>query len=286
MTGFDKPKVTFSDEIGSLERYPFFPSQWVIPRTVDVWLPGGTAGQDAAPRPVLYMHDGQNLFDPVLSYAGVDWGMDLAAARLVQQGEIPAAPIIVGIWNSEQRWREYMPEKAFDTPFGKANRQRLLEPAGAPPISDRYLKFMVTELKPFIDSVYRTLPGPAQTFVMGSSMGGLISLYAALEYPQVFGGAGCISSHWPAGESALIQYVQTALPAPGSLRFYFDYGTETIDASYEPYQRQVDAIFEAKGYPSGWDWLTMKFEGADHSETAWRKRVHLPLKFLLAGSSH
>ena len=223
------------------------------------------------------MQDGQNLFDPALSYCGVDWGMDEAVSRLPQDNQVPA-PIIVGIWNTEIRWREYMPQKVFSpSSYHKW--------AGGPPVSDNYLKFMVTELKPFMDNSYPTLTEPDHTLVMGSSMGGLISLYAALEYPQVFGGAGCISTHWPAGPESLIQYVQTALPEPGRLRFYFDYGTETIDADYESYQRQVDRIFIEKGYQSGKDWLTLMFEGDDHSETSWRKRVDVPLQFLLAGSN-
>lgn len=73
-----------------------------------------------------------------------------------------------------------------------------LELAGGLPISDHYLEFLVAELKPFIDSQYRTLPGQPHTFIMGSSMGGLISLYATLEYPHIFAGAGCLSTHWPA----------------------------------------------------------------------------------------
>lgn len=265
---------------GTIEHYFNFPSTQIQPRRVDVWLPPAYDLQPEQRLAVLYMHDGQNLFDPALAYGGVDWGMDETILRLSAEGQIPAV-IVVGIWNSAIRWQEYMPQKVFDLPEAQAIRPRFIERAGGMPISDRYLQFVVAELKPFIDAHYRTRPDPDHTLVMGSSMGGLISLYAALEYPGVFGRAGCVSTHWPAGENALLSFFRGVLPAPGRQRFYFDYGTQTLDANYEPFQLQMDAILRDAGYISGQDFLTLKFEGADHSEDSWRKRVDLPLKFLL-----
>ena len=98
--------------------------------------------------------------------------------------------------------------------------------------------------------------------------------------PGVFGGAGCVSTHWPAGRNALVHAMGTALPRAGSHRLYFDYGTATLDSSYEPYQQRMDGYVEAAGYRRGKDWVTLKFPGADHSESAWSARVHLPLQFL------
>jgi predicted alpha/beta superfamily hydrolase len=147
--------------------------------------------------------------------------------------------------------------------------------------SDAYLKFIVTEVKPFIDRTYRTQPDAAHTSVMGSSMGGLISVYAICEYPQVFGGAGCVSTHFPAGNGAVIDYLARSLPKPGANKFWFDYGTKTLDALYEPFQQRADAVMTAAGYTAGRDWITRKFEGAEHSEKSWRERVELPLEFLL-----
>jgi pimeloyl-ACP methyl ester carboxylesterase len=112
-------------------------------------------------------------------------------------------------------------------------------------------------------------------------MGGLVSLYALCEYPQVFAGAGCLSTHWPAVRGVIAAYLEHALPAAGAHKLYFDYGTRTLDARYEPYQVQVDQVLRAKGYQQGRDWLTLKFEGAEHGERAWRERVHIPLEFLL-----
>ena len=161
--------------------------------------------------------------------------------------------------------------------------QRFAQAHGGEPWSDDYLRFLVGEVKPFVDAHSCTLPEQAHTFVMGSSMGGLISLYALGEYPGVFAGAGCLSTHWPAGDGLMIDYLRRALPPPGAHRFYFDYGTETLDAGYEPYQLQADQVMRAAGYRHGQDWITRKFPGAEHSERAWRQRVHLPLLFLLEG---
>ncbi len=264
---------------GSLLRLPNFPSRHVAPRHVDVWLP--PSYDPATPLPVLYMHDGQNLFLHGYSYAGEPWSMEQAALRLLHAEKIPGV-IIVGVWNDgDNRWAEYLPQKATQDPawhaFAAAH-------PNLPPtqnlLADAYLRFLVQELKPYIDSHYATLPGRAHTLVMGSSMGGLISLYALTEYPQVFGGAGCVSTHWPAGEDVLLHYFAQHLPAPGEHRLYFDFGTETLDAAYEPLQNKMDALLRAAGYTDQ-NWLTRKFPGAAHSEPSWRERAHIPLAFLL-----
>ena len=112
-------------------------------------------------------------------------------------------------------------------------------------------------------------------------MGGLISCYAISEYPKVFGGAGCISTHFPAGEGVVIDYFKENLPSPKNHKIYFDYGTEALDAQYEPYQKKMDLVMKKRGWTRGKNWITRKFQGADHSERAWRKRIHIPLEFLL-----
>ncbi len=144
---------------------------------------------------------------------------------------------------------------------------------------------MVEELKPFVDRSYRTLPGQEHSLLLGSSMGGMISAYALCEYPELFAGAACLSTHWPAGAGKMIDYLADQLPDPHRHRFYFDFGTETADAQYEPFQRQVDAVLRRKGYLEGQNWITRKFPGAEHSERAWRERLDVPLRFLLRTSS-
>jgi predicted alpha/beta superfamily hydrolase len=107
---------------------------------------------------------------------------------------------------------------------------------------------MVEELKPYIDAHFRTLPDVSNTFIMGSSMGGLISLYALCEYPQVFFGAGCVSTHFPIGRGITLKYLQDHLPDPETHKFYFDYGTKTLDRTYETYQNKADKILKDNGF--------------------------------------
>jgi predicted alpha/beta superfamily hydrolase len=264
---------------GTLKRYALFGSKYVLARNVDVWLPPGYARGRRRRFPVLYMHDGQNLFDPRTAFGGVEWGVDETVTRLVNQGVLREV-IVVGVWNTPRRVAEYMPRKAVPFSNTKDLKGVMVESADEI-VSDEYLKFLVYELKPFIDSHYRTLPGRADTFVMGSSMGGLVSAYAVCEYPRVFGGAACVSTHWPAGDGAMVEYLKTHLPDPRRHKFYFDYGTETLDSGYEPYQRRVDEIMIRAGYAEGSNWVTRRFEGEEHSEKSWRKRVDIPLVFFL-----
>ncbi len=264
---------------GTIERIEKFPSTHVAPRQVDVWLPPSYG--DASRRfPVLYMHDGQNLFDPALSYTKVDWGIDETMTRLIGEGAIREA-IVVGIWNTPKRGEEYIPQKAVSGATVSMAVPGMPELSKMQIVSDEYLKFIVQELKPFVDTKYRTRPGRADTFIMGSSAGALISIYALTEYPDVFGGAGGVSTHWPLGDGILVDYLERNLPKRGRHKLYFDYGTATLDYGYEPYQRRVDALMRRAGWREGVDWLTVKDEGAEHNEAAWRARVHQPLTFFL-----
>lgn len=272
---------------GVVRFHPAFRSRFVAPRNVEVWLPPGYERDRSARYPVLYVHDGQNVFDPATSYTGVDWGIDETMTRLVAEHRVRPA-IVVAIWNTPARMAEYMPQKAL--PPQAADSGFASGIPGFPAVhdtlrSDAYLRFVVEELEPFIDSTYRTRTGPADTFIMGSSMGGLISAYAVAEYPQVFGGAACLSTHWPAGDGATIDYLARRLPDPRSHRFWFDHGTNTLDAAYAPFQRRMDAAMRGAGYVEGKSWISRVYPGADHSERSWRVRVADPLVFLLGRRS-
>ncbi len=273
----NKPAFTGRFVTGKLVEYKAFPSKYVSPRQVDVWLP---SDYDSSQRyAVLYMHDGQNCFDSATSYTRLDWGTDETLTRLRSEGKI-CNVIAVGIWNTPNRYGEYMPQKAYDMlPRSVRDSMQARYPM-AYMASDNYLKFIVEELKPFIDSAYSTDSSPQATAIMGSSMGGLISLYAICEYPSVFGSAACLSTHFPAGNGIMIEYLKDHLPEPHSHKIYFDFGTETLDKDYAPFQQRVDSLMLAKGYRLGKNWLTQKFEGDDHSERSWRKRLHIPIMFL------
>lgn len=269
---------------GTIRHHHAFPSVHVAPRNVDVWLPPGYDANPDTRYPVLYVQDGQNAFDPTTSYGGVDWAIDEEMTRLISEGAIRPA-IVVAIWNTPDRAIEYMPRKAVQGSGDTVSSGIPGIPGFARPLrSDAYLRFLVGELKPFIDATYRTRTGREDTFVMGSSMGALISAYAVAEYPDVFGGAACLSTHWPAGDGAVIDYLAHALPDPATHRFWFDHGSETLDASYAPYQERMDAVMSAGGYTRGENWVSRVYPGAEHSERAWRVRVHEPLVFLLGRS--
>jgi len=260
-----------------------FSSRHIPPRPVAVWLPPGH--ESAGRLPVIYMQDGQNLFDPATSAVGVDWGMDEAVTRLAAAQNIGPA-MVVGVWNTARRWREYMPARALDMAGDPETTEKFLREQGGLPVSNAYLRFLVEEVKPWVDREYATRPDRTNTLIMGSSMGALLSLYALCEYPDIFGGAGCLSTHWPAGDGMVVDYARAALPAPGRHRIYFDYGTETLDADYAPCQARMDAVMEERGYTPGRDWVTRRFAGDDHSERAWRRRVDIPLAFLLRGTDN
>ncbi|MBK8699148.1 MAG: esterase [Saprospiraceae bacterium] len=278
---------------GRIDRYLQFPSNHIPPRNVDIWLPDDYNSKTKYA--VLYMHDGQMLFDSTSTWNGQDWGLDETLSQLLHDKLIQPT-IVVAIWNAgAARHSEYFPQKPFEF-LEPAFRDSLLENgkrAGYPLFaskiySDAYLKFIVEEVKPFMDTNYSTLPDADHTFIAGSSMGGLVSWYALCEYPNVFGGAACISTHWPGFfdpgpnpiPNVFVKYLEEKLPPPRSHIFYFDHGTATLDAQYEVTQKRVDDIFRRKDYTSS-HWMSRRFEGEDHSERAWKKRLTIPLTFLL-----
>jgi hypothetical protein len=116
-------------------------------------------------------------------------------------------------------------------------------------------------------------------------MGGLISLYAICEYPHIFGGAGCLSTHWPIPHRSFGRYLKARLPEPIGHKIYLDYGDEANSADYLVRQKGVEHIIRERGYTFGLDWLANWYAGDPHSETAWRARAHVPLRFLLKDDS-
>ncbi len=284
------PKVAY----GKLERMENLKSSYVTARNVDVWLPEHY--NENKKYSVLYMQDGQMLFDSETTWNKQAWDVDDVVSKLTQEHKIEDI-IVVGIWNGgETRHIDYFPQKPFESltkiqqdSIYKSNRSNGQSVFNNGKInSDHYLKFIVTELKPIIDKKYAVYSDVKHTFISGSSMGGLISLYAICEYPNIFGGAACLSTHWPGIFSvennpipnAFINYLKKHLPNPKNHKIYFDYGTETLDAMYQPIQIKVDKIMKAKGFTAK-NWMTQKFEGADHSEKSWNKRLNIPLEFLL-----
>lgn len=276
-------------ECGRVERRVFPSREMADSVTVDIWLPQEYDDRPGGTYPVIYMHDGQNLFDASTTWNHQSWEMDTAICSLEARGVI-TPPIIVGIHSDPAtRVADLMPCKAV---AGRGMEQTLatIVPSGTPVRGDAYAAFVARTLKPAVDSLYRTLPDPAHTTVMGSSMGGLMSIYTLCEYPGLFGNAVCLSTHWigtpeVADEfaAAMYDYLDANLPAAdGELahKLYFDHGTESIDALYGPAEERILQLVRSKGYGDG-TLLNMVADGAPHNEDAWARRVSIPLTFLL-----
>lgn len=278
---------------GKVQRFENFGSKLIDSRNVDVWLPDGYSNKEKYA--VLYMNDGQALYDAESTWNKQAWEVDKIAGDLIANGKTQKF-IVVGIWNNgKKRHAEYFPQKPYEnlTQIQRDTITAQLQKAGRnaeifKPYSDSYLQFLVTELKPFIDKNFSTKTDQKNTFIAGSSMGGLISMYAICEYPKIFGGAACLSTHWPGTFStannpipdAFTNYLKSNLPDPKDHRIYFDYGDQTLDALYKPYQEKADEVMKSKGFTSK-NWETKFFPGENHSEEAWAKRLSIPLLFLL-----
>jgi predicted alpha/beta superfamily hydrolase len=254
-------------------------SKFIPARTVQVWLPPDYATSKRR-YPVIYLHDGQNVYDDPSPWSKASWAVHRTLDRLIAENKVRPA-ILVAVWNTENRLGEYMPQAAVPPVVapGDPNAEDLFKklPVERAKIAgDAYLKFLATELKPMIDAKYRTLRGPKDTMLMGSSMGGLISAYALVEYPKVFGAAACLSTAWPIGDGFTERWFETHLPAKNQ-RLWFDYGTGTNDGTIEPFQKKLDFVAGDRGG----NWVSRAYPGAEHSEKAWAARVAEPLVFLL-----
>ena len=218
--------------------------------------------------PVIYMHDGQNLFDNATSFAG-EWGVDETMEQLAYQEGLEA--IIVGILNAgAHRLAEY-------TPFHDAHM------GGGR--GDAYLDFLVETVKPLIDSDFRTLPSRRTTGIMGSSLGGLISLYAFFSHSAVFGFAGVMSPSLWFAEGAIYDYVAAAPFRPGKL--YLDAGTRELGEQpsgrfHRAGVRRMKGILVRKGYRPLRDLMHVEEQWAGHSESSWGRRLGPALRFLLS----
>lgn len=250
-------------------------------RDVLVYLPPSYANT-ARWYPVLYMHDGQNLFDEPTSYSG-EWRVDETIEALSGEG---IEAIVVGIPNVEAakpgaRLVQYAP-----FPNGEI---------GLPAKGDDYLAFVCDTVKSLIDANFRTLPDRAQTGIMGSSMGALISLYAYFQRPAVFGFVGMMSpAFWFTDDDAIFDYVTAQPHRAGKL--YLDVGTAEMEnippddrhagvdsGVYLADARRMNELLLSQGYQPGAELRYVEEEGAVHHESAWARRLPDALRFWLSG---
>ncbi len=210
--------------------------------------------------PVVYMHDGQNLFDPATSFAG-DWRLGDALEHHARQGRYA---IVVAVYNGRERRRhEYSP---FDD---------VIHGGGG---GNAYLDMLIRELKPRIDAEFATLPGREFTAIAGSSLGGLLSLFALFSRPETFGAAGVLSPSLWFADNAVLEYIRHA-PAVGG-RIYLDIGTEEGPDELAD-ARKLRDLLVSRGYRLDDTLRYVEDEGADHNESWWGPRLRAALPFLL-----
>ncbi|WP_073226010.1 alpha/beta hydrolase-fold protein [Pedobacter caeni] len=222
-------------------------------RNVVVWLPPSYFKQPAKKYPVLYAHDGQNIFDHT-NGAGEEWHMDEVADSLMKKGKTDEF-IIVGIANTKDRWVEYS-----GTPEGM-----------------NYIKFIATELKPFIDKNFRTLKDKANTAAIGSSMGGLISFYMVWYYPEIFSKAACLSSGFYFDDGHILEKAVKNSSRLNGSKLYLDCGGQDLDKDFLPANEQMNKILSENNA------IKLKYQyfpNDKHNEQAWSKRLSIPLVFL------
>lgn len=250
---------------------------------------------------MVYAHDGQNLFDSKFSYAGVPWAIDKACWQLSKDPDF-VMPIVVGINNRGSeglRPSDYFPEKALDyISHVQKDSTFIYDTCKDIFLGNEEAAFVVKELKPLVDNLYRTAPGMNTTFAMGSSMGALASMYLLCEYPETFGGAACLSTHWIGSlnlnpdysmnddvicADAILDYLSDHLPTDGLHRLYMDQGTKDWDAGYLKYEVRAREIVRNKGYTEENSTLYVyDATGVGHNEWYWQQRVEKPLRFLLS----
>jgi len=248
----------FKEGSGLLERFHYFDTPIIV------YLPPGYEENAARSYPVCYMHDGQNLFDPEASFQGVAWDVHQTISALVLS-DLMEGIIAVGIFNrGVARIHDYTP--SFDPSFGDE---------GAGGGADTYAKLVIEEIKPFIDERYRTKPGPANTGLLGSSLGGLVSLYMARSRPDVFGKVASLSSSfWWNGQNLIRQITHEREYVP--IKIYLDSGgKESWRNTLEMYRALI-----ACGYEPGVDLTCGIAPSHSHTERCWAERLHLPLTFL------
>ena len=232
----------------------------LLDRDLVVWLPPGYEAEKKRRYPVIYMQDGQNIFDPVTSAFGVDWSIDETADELIRKKSIEPV-IVVGIYNTSDRMKEYTPGEK-----GTA-----------------YMNFVVQTVKPFIDSTYRTLADRQHTIVGGSSAGGTISFMLVWEHPDVFSKAVCMSPAFKSLSSGGWDYTRVVQSSRGpkkNIFIYLDNGALGLDSQLQP---GIDAMLTAlkvKGYQAGKDFIFLRDPTAKHSEADWAKRFPNALRLL------
>ncbi len=233
-------------------------------RDIAVYLPPGYRRKRIRRYPVLYLHDGQNVFDSATSFQGDEWQVDETAEALIAAGAIEPL-IVVGIYNTgPRRIDEYTP--TVDAGHARGGQSHL------------YSALIRHEIKPMIDRRFRTRNGPENTGLGGSSLGGLVTLEMGLSHPEVFGKLAVMSPALWWDKQLMLARV-AALPQKMTLRIWLDMGLDEGDLCVQD-ARQMRDLLERKGWVEGRDLQHWEYPGAGHTETAWAARMGQVLQFL------
>ena len=246
----DDTQPTKSTITGTLNYHRQMKAFGVAPRDIVVWLPPGYDIESDRRYPVLYMHDGQNIFDANTSSFGTEWRIDETADSLIRSGVIQPL-IIVGIYNTQHRTPEYA-----DTKLGK-----------------KYRRFVTRKLKPYIDKHYRTLPDRDHTAVGGSSMGGLVSFMLVWENDNIFSKAICMSPAFKIEELDYVTTVQNYKGPKKNIQIYIDNGGIELETQLQPGIDEMLTALEQNGYRRNIEYFWIKDKNAHHFESDWGKRM-------------
>jgi predicted alpha/beta superfamily hydrolase len=261
------PKHTLT---GNIQCYRQFPSRTLgNRRDILIYLPPGYRRFRRQQYPVLYLQDGQNVFDAATAFAGVEWGVDETAQRLIRRRLIEPLIIVAVANTGPDRIHEYAPTRGIiDTRGKRKKRSRGL--------ARKYAKFLIQELKPFIDSKYRTKPEAEFTGLGGSSLGALLTMTLGLWFPKVFTRLAVLSPSVWWDEEVIVRGV-LALEKKLPLKIWLDTGS--VEPGWERARNLCAALID-RGWNLYDDLEYHEFEGADHSEAAWAARVDPVLRFL------
>ena len=255
---------------GSMHRFDF------DEHTVDVWVPSTVNPKTK----VIVMHDGRNLFDPSDTFTGKTWEV-LPAIRDEVRAE---APIVIGVWGLSDftRLRELAPQAVLDA--HPEIWDVVPEEYGAdkgPGMGDAYVSLIADAILPFVAEKFEVELHPERTAVMGSSMGGLMSMYAMSKRPDVFGTAICFSTHWPFGGETMVNELTAMLPDGQTHRLWTDSGTIELDAIYPPLHNKAVELIKQKGYSEPEGLVASIYPNTGHHESYWARRVAEALNWWL-----
>lgn len=267
---------------GRLESWEGFDFGQLLPRNVSVWLPPQPFWDGICPLPVWYIHDGQNLWDPRRGYGGQTWNLDSLMEQYLTAGRIEPC-ILVALDNSPQRFQDYLPPPCLEG-LEPALRDTLQKERSGAGFGEAYARWIAELIQPWIVMQYPADTNPASHYLLGASMGGLISSYTVALLPERFGGAACLSTHWPLSlqknilglslpyRSWLAERLSKTAPERALHSLYMDHGDQTLDAFYPLHQNAFDSAMRRKNLPNGFRFDSKAFPGTAHTERDWSQR--------------